>query len=45
MDSPIYAFLLVILGGVLQGSFILPMKLTPNGNGKTPGWSIRLRVS
>ena len=29
MDSPIYAFLLVILGGVLQGSFILPMKLTP----------------
>jgi L-rhamnose-H+ transport protein len=29
MDSPIVAFLLVILGGVLQGSFVLPMKLTP----------------
>lgn len=28
MDSSIYAFMLVILGGVLQGSFILPMKLT-----------------
>ena len=28
MDSPIYALLLVILGGILQGSFILPMKLT-----------------
>jgi L-rhamnose-H+ transport protein len=28
MDNPIYAFLLVILGGILQGSFVLPMKAT-----------------
>lgn len=28
MDSPVYAFLLVILGGIMQGSFVLPMKLT-----------------
>ena len=28
MDSSIYAFLLVILGGILQGSFVLPMKIT-----------------
>lgn len=28
MDSSIYAFLLVVVGGILQGSFILPMKRT-----------------
>ncbi|MBI4165022.1 MAG: hypothetical protein HY508_04740 [Acidobacteria bacterium] len=28
MDNSVYALLLVILGGILQGSFTLPMKLT-----------------